>query len=82
MRVNKAGKLHSHHEEGEIAIAEHAEDDERHREEAEPQQDVHVLFSDGTHDPGVDVEKRPERVKTHHEAGRQSTMFFETTVRE
>ena len=47
----------THHEEGEIAIAEQAEDDERQGEEAEPQHDVHVLFSHGTHDPGVEVGK-------------------------
>ena len=46
----------SHHKEGEVAIAEEAEDDERQREEAEPQHDVHVLFSHGTHDPGIEAQ--------------------------
>lgn len=51
----------AHHEEREIAIAEQAEDDERQGEEAEPQHDVHVLFSHGTHDPGNRGEKGSQR---------------------
>lgn len=43
----------SHHQEGEIAIAEQAEDDERHGEEGEPQHDVHLLLPHGPHDPGL-----------------------------
>lgn len=42
----------SHHEEREVAIAEQVEDHERDREKPEPQDDVHVLLLDGTHDPG------------------------------
>lgn len=56
----------THHEEGEIAIAEQAEDDERQGEEAEPQHDVHVLFSHGTHDPGVEVGKTIAKGEKHN----------------
>lgn len=42
-----------HHEEGEVAIAEQVEDHERQREEAKPQQDIHVLFSNRAQDPAA-----------------------------
>lgn len=49
--------LRPHHKEREVAIAEQPEHHEGQREEAEPQQDVHVLLPHGTHDPGVRGEK-------------------------
>lgn len=63
----------SHHEEGEVAIAENTEDQGGGRKETKPQDDVDVLLSNGPHHaaPGPSTQQQ-QHGKAHSEASNGS----------